>query len=61
MIHSENILYDWRFDLRRDGSFFIIGTLDNGRRWETSQVLKLKTYHTHYQVQTYNSTYYLYF
>ena len=55
------VLHRWRFDLRRDGTFFIIGNLDNGKRWETTQVLELTTFDNCYRVNTLNTSYILYF
>ena len=56
-----NVLKHWRFDVRRDGRFYVIGDLPNGRRWETTQVLELMTYDNCYVVNTQNSTYIMYF
>jgi hypothetical protein len=55
------VLHRWRFDVRRDGSFYVIGNLDSGKRWETTQVLELKTFDNCYFVQTLNSSYVLHF
>jgi hypothetical protein len=52
-------LYDWRFDLRRDGRFYIVGTLGCGKRWETSQVLELTTFDNCYRVTTWNNSIYI--
>jgi hypothetical protein len=51
----------WRFDVREDGSFYVVGNLSNGKRWETTQVLQLLTFDNCYTVSTLNSTYVLYF
>jgi hypothetical protein len=54
-------LENWRFDLRNDGRFYIIGDIHYGRRWQTTQVLELMTYDNCYTVKTTNSMYILYF
>lgn len=54
------VLHDWRFDVRRDGRFYVIGTLDNGTRWETTQVQYMQAYDNCYEVQTSNTIYILY-
>jgi len=56
------VLHRWRFDLRSDGRFYIVGDLDSGKRWETTQVIELKTYDNCYQILTSNANLYvLYF
>jgi hypothetical protein len=54
------VLNDWRFDVRRDGRFYVIGTLYNGTRWETTQVHYMQTHDNCYEVHTMNTIYILY-
>ena len=58
---STYVMRNWRFDVRRDGSFYVIGDIAHRRRWETTQVLELLTFDNCYQVTTLNSVYVLYF
>ena len=58
---SEVIILDrWRFEVDRYGGLFVVGSKRNGSRWETSQIMELRTCDNCYTVTTKNSMYILY-
>jgi hypothetical protein len=54
------VLSQWRFETDRDGGLYVVGTRHNGSRWETTQVMDLKTCDNCYTVTTRNNMYVLY-
>jgi hypothetical protein len=60
MAYTPIVLYDWDFVATKSGMLYCIGTKENYKEWETSQVVVVETKHDHYKVTTLNSVYHLY-
>jgi hypothetical protein len=60
MISPPKILYNWSFEQDRNGSLYCVGSINNNREWETTQIMSVVTCFDHYEVATRNTIYHLY-
>ena len=52
-------LYNWKFEMDKEGYLYCVGDWASGRGWETSYIERLETLRNGYRVVTHNSVYFL--